>query len=253
MYSDVEKISRIAIEAGKAVMKIYNNPSLNIDINYKSDNSPVTIADKESHSIIVNGLQSITPSLPVLSEEGKSIPFDERKKWESYWCVDPLDGTKEFINRTNEFTINIALIHRHAPVMGLIYIPVTDTLFYGSVGSGSFKEISGVEKRKLNVSNRPGNWVAVGSRSHSSPEESDFLKKYPIVERVNAGSSLKFCLVAEGKAQIYYRHGPTMEWDTAAGHAIAAFSGADVLLRNGSPLLYNKHSLLNESFVCKVP
>lgn len=253
MYFDIKKISGIAVEAGKAVMKIYNSPSFDIDIKYKNDNSPVTIADKASHSIIISGLQSLAPLLPVLSEEGRTIPFDERKNWEYYWCVDPLDGTKEFINRTNEFTINIALIHKNTPVMGVIYIPVTDTLFYGSIDAGSFKENIGVDKRKLNVSDRPGNWIAVGSRSHSSPEESDFLKKYPIVERINAGSSLKFCLVAEGKAQIYYRHGPTMEWDTAAGHAIAAFSGAEVFLPNGSPFLYNKHSLLNESFVCKVP
>lgn len=252
MRIDLNDVGIIAANAGKAIMDIYTNPDIQAVFSYKEDNSPLTLADAESHRIIMNGLSAIRPQLPVLSEEGIDIPYDERKHWEYYWCVDPLDGTKEFLKRNGEFTVNIALIYKNIPVAGIIYVPATGDLYMGSA-QGSFKKnVDGVVT-SLQINKKNTEWTAVGSRSHTLPEEMAFLQKYPVANVLNAGSSLKFCLVAEGKAQIYYRHGPTMEWDTAAGHAIAVNSGASVTLTDGSPFLYNKASLKNNSFVCKVP
>lgn len=250
MKIDIDAVGRIAKEAGLAILNIYNDPGQRSVFVSKEDNSPLTLADKTSHRIIMNGLSAITPSLPVLSEEGKDIPYDERKHWEYYWCVDPLDGTKEFLDHNGEFTVNIALICRNIPVAGVIYVPVTGDLYAGSI-EGCFKTDNTGKRTTLKAAGRKDGWTAVGSRSHASQGEAEFLSKYPVCRTIPAGSSLKFCLIAEGRAHIYYREGPTMEWDTAAGHAIALYSGATITLADGSPFLYNKPSLLNKSFLCR--
>ena len=248
---DINIILGIAVEAGKAILSVYDNEE-DFEVSTKSDSSPLTKADRIANDIICSELKKQYPTIPILSEEGKSIPYEERKNWELYWCVDPLDGTKEFIKRNGEFTVNIALIYKNAPILGVIYIPVQNLLYYGNEASGSWKQIPGEAPQKINAVKKTDNWTAAVSRSHADGEEKAILAAYPIVDFIAVGSSLKFCLLAEGKAQIYLRTGPTMEWDTAAGHAIILFSGCHMFTLSGQPMLYNKMSLLNEGFLCKI-
>lgn len=252
MQIDIKRINAIALEAGKGILDVYNKPDSDFQTILKSDDSPLTVADRVSHHIIVDALKDAYPSIPIISEEGRDIPYEDRKDWEYFWCVDPLDGTKEFIKRNGEFTVNIALIHIDKPVLGVIYVPVQNVLYYASESDGSWKQSDDGTVTALKVSKPADNWVSVGSRSHASEEDEKVLAGYPVVSSISVGSSLKFCMIAEGKAQIYYRHGPTMEWDTAAGHAIANYSGAKVTRPDGEPFLYNKTSLLNGSFLCVV-
>lgn len=249
---ELDQLLAIARQAGLAILSVYNNAEEAGQVTLKEDLSPLTRADRLSHEIILHELTLLTPGIPVLSEEGQQIPYAIRKDWECYWCVDPLDGTKEFIKRNGEFTVNIALIYKNEPVLGVIYIPVQDVLYYGAEGMGSWKIADGQAPVHLHTDERASQWVAVGSRSHSAPEEAEVTARYPIVQRISAGSSLKFCLVAEGKAHFYYRHGPTMEWDTAAGHAIVRYSGGRLSRPAGEPFLYNKESLLNGPFICGI-
>ncbi|WMJ72663.1 3'(2'),5'-bisphosphate nucleotidase CysQ [Cytophagaceae bacterium ABcell3] len=246
---NIEIIKDIAIKAGNEILKVYNNENLFNVVDIKSDDSPLTLADKESNAVIESELKKHFPDIPILSEEGRDIPYEERKNWTKFWLVDPLDGTKEFIKRNGEFTVNIALISKNKPLLGVIYKPVSEELYYGSLDEGAFKEEKG-ENTKLKTNTRVNNLVAVGSRSHASEEENDVLSKYDVKEKVSIGSSLKFCLLAEGKADIYYRHGPTMEWDTAAGQAILESSGGTMLDANKKPFSYNKEVLRNSSFLC---
>jgi 3'(2'), 5'-bisphosphate nucleotidase len=252
MQIDIEQINAIAVEAGKAILEIYNGAQADFQTTLKSDSSPLTIADRISNDIIVKALKEAYPLIPIISEEGKDIPYEDRKDWATFWCVDPLDGTKEFIKRNGEFTVNIALIQNGVPVLGVIYVPVQDVLYYASEADGSWKKSTDGTVTALKVTKPAGEWVSVGSRSHASEEDEKVLAGYPVTSSITVGSSLKFCMVAEGKAQIYYRHGPTMEWDTAAGHAIANYSGARVTQPNGEAFAYNKPSLLNGSFLCIV-
>jgi 3'(2'), 5'-bisphosphate nucleotidase len=252
MLPDLERLLKIAVDAGAAILTVYNNPEEASLIKLKTDQSPLTLADEASHTIIDQGLQVLTPDIPILSEEGADIPYSLRRQWQTFWCVDPLDGTKEFIRRNGEFTVNIALIQDSQPVLGVIYVPVTGTLYYGGTGMGSFKRTADGVTTPIRVAAEAQEWVAVGSRSHASPEEAAVLGQYPIASSITAGSSLKFCLVAEGKAHLYYRHGPTMEWDTAAGQAIVTASGGVMTMPDGAPFVYNKPVLLNGGFVCKV-
>jgi len=249
---DIDLLLDIAKQAGEGILEIYNDPSRDMSVSYKDDQSPLTVADSTSHHIIAAKLAELTPGIPLLSEEGKNIPYDERKEWEYYWCVDPLDGTREFIKRNGEFTVNIALIHKNLPVLGIIYVPVTDVMYFGGVNIGSWKISPDSVIKKLTVLHGIDEWTAVGSRTHSSDEEAALLAKYKVTRIISVGSSLKFCMIAEGSAQIYYRHGPTMEWDTAAGHAIAIYSGAFMTTPAGEPFYYNKPLLVNGSFICKV-
>ncbi len=249
MTINQETILEITRHAGHAIMKVYSNLALANDVNYKDDNSPLTLADKASHEVIVKMLREEYPDIPVLSEEGAGIPFEERKEYDYYWLVDPLDGTKEFINRNGEFTVNIALIHDRRPIAGFIYAPVLDTFYVGTKES-AFK-MKGTEKMPLKVNNKQTDRIAVRSKSHASPEEEEVLQRYDVTDSISVGSSLKFCMVAEGKADVYYRFGPTMEWDTAAGQAILEAAGGVVLKETGpDPFLYNKENLLNSSFLC---
>jgi len=265
MY-ELIKISVIAaIEAGKKIITIYEGFESNLPIEKKQDNSPLTIADKKSHEIIESYLNK-TP-YPILSEEGRNIPFSERKKWDTFWLVDPLDGTKEFIKRNGEFTVNIALIKNNIPVAGVIYVPVTRELYIASEETGSRKidnadEYNGNAQKILSESSSlPGvhkrnKFTVVASRSHMSPETETYINqqksKFGDIDIISKGSSLKICLVAEGKADVYPRFAPTMEWDTAAGHAIARFAGKNVFLTDeNTSLQYNKENLLNPWFIVK--
>ncbi|MBL4677020.1 MAG: 3'(2'),5'-bisphosphate nucleotidase CysQ [Mucilaginibacter sp.] len=252
MNIDIQKINAIAIEAGNAILEVYNDEQAASSISYKSDNSPLTLADMRSNDVIVAGLENAYPDIPILSEESAGVDFETRKNWDYYWCVDPLDGTKEFINRNGEFTVNIALIHQNTPILGVIYVPCKETIYYGDP-NGSFKQITGGLAVQIQANEKQSDWVSVGSRSHADGSEAEYLSAFPIKEQLSAGSSLKFCLLAEGLAQVYYRKGPTMEWDTAAGHAIAIQSGAIMQGINGEAFVYNKPDLLNPGFVCRVP
>ncbi len=246
---------KAAIKAGNEILDVYYNSDFGVE--FKSDNSPLTLADKRAHKVIVEYLSPT--NIPVLSEEGNTIPFEERRNWELFWLVDPLDGTKEFIKRNNQFTVNIALIEGNSPVAGVVYVPVTKVLYWADQ-NGSFKaQVSGEnnllnEIEQLPVSSERKNFVVVGSKSHMNRETEEFISsidtKGKAIEMVSKGSSLKLCMVAEGNADIYPRLGPTMEWDIAAGHAIVKFAGKKVYqFENKEPLIYNKENLLNPWFV----
>jgi len=279
-------------KAGDAVLEVYNS---DFAVELKDDKSPLTLADKRSHEIVTSHMSALDPALvdglfksdkhriPLLSEEGKNIPFEERKNWEYFWLVDPIDGTREFVKRNGEFTINIALIHSGRPVLGVIYVPVKETFYFSAEGLGTYKleiadkpdfmlpekfsqetfdDVLSVSKRLNAKTDTPGpsenmqRITIIGSRSHMSKETEDYInnlkKLYKEVDFVSAGSSLKFCLMAESKADIYPRFGPTMEWDTAAGQAIVEQTGGVVLnISTSTPLIYNKENLLNPYFVVK--
>lgn len=259
--NDLLKISiTAAIEAGKKILEVYENE---FQVETKSDNSPLTEADKRSHLAIKEILAPL--SIKMLSEEGKQILYDEREHWKQFWLVDPLDGTKEFIKRNGEFTVNIALIENGISVAGVVYVPVTGKLYYGSKENGSFSFIFNkndnktVEKymseaKKLPDAPAPSKYTIVASRSHNTQETEEFInekrKQYSDVDCISSGSSIKLCLVAEGNANVYPRLAPTMEWDTAAGHAVAKFAGCNVYdYKTGNELQYNKQNLLNPWFV----
>jgi len=259
MHNFINISIEAAIEAGKKILEVYQRDFV---VETKIDNSPLTEADQQAHHTIKNILQQT--GIPILSEEGKQMPYNERKKWDKFWLVDPLDGTKEFIKKNGEFTVNIALIKNGTPVMGVVYVPVTGVVYAASEEAGSFsfnvnnngKAISEMinDKIKLPLAIKPEKYTIVASRSHSSPETETFVEErkkiYGNVNLINAGSSLKLCLVAEGKAHVYPRLAPTMEWDTAAGHAIAKFAGCKVYnYESNDELKYNKENLLNPWFV----
>lgn len=248
---ELAPLLHMAQQAGQAILDIYHQPE-KVAVTLKEDDSPLTAADAASHTIIAQALAAYTPGIPVLSEEGSDIAYEERRQWLLFWCVDPLDGTKEFIKRNGEFTVNIALVQGNTPVLGLIYQPVGQRLWIGGKDMSSFRrhpESNTYEKLQVKKSTDPV--VAVGSRTHSAPEETAVQAQYGVTEFIAAGSALKFCLVADGSAQLYYRHGPTMEWDTAAGQAIVEAAGGTLTTPDGQPFLYNKSSLRNGSFICK--
>jgi len=252
---DIDKILTIAEEAGKATLEIYNRE---FSVEEKDDRTPLTEADIKSNEIILEGLVKHYPDIPYISEETKLIPYEERRDWTHFWLIDPLDGTKEFIKRSGEFTINIALIEDQKPVLGVIYVPVKNVFYYAQKGVGSFKIDNGASAKAINatIETNKEKLVLVGSRSHGGEALNEYLEKkkeeYKEVELISSGSSLKFCLVAEGKADIYPRTGPTYEWDTAAGHAVVLESGKSVFdFESGKPLLYNKENLLNGWFIVR--
>ena len=246
----INELIEIARNAGEQILKIYNDPDLQSHVDYKSDDSPLTKADIASNEVIIDGLLALDEQYPILSEEEKHQNYEERKSWEKFWLVDPLDGTKEFINRNGEFTVNIALISNRKPILAVIYVPVLDTLYIADA-DGAFKQI-GEKKEMIGVNNAKSGRIAVRSKSHASPEEEGVLNRYDVTDSISVGSSLKFCMVAEGKADIYYRHGPTMEWDTAAGQAVLERAGGKVYIgaNETEEFKYNKENLLNGSFLC---
>jgi 3'(2'), 5'-bisphosphate nucleotidase len=261
--------ARAAVLAGEATLEVYQ---AEIEVEYKADRSPLTLADRRSHELIVERLEPT--GIPILSEEGRDIPHDRRRGWRRLWIVDPLDGTKEFVKRLGEFTVNIALVEDRRPTLGAVFVPVRNLLYYGRIEDGSFRMedpgaiaalAAGAEgenprtvldrlrthSRKLPIDvDVHAPFVVVGSRSHATPELHAYVdqkrRELGEVAFVSAGSSLKYCLVAEGRADVYPRLGPTMEWDTAAGQVIAEAAGASVLRHDtGEPLRYNKEDLLN--------
>jgi|GEM_PF-116117 len=245
-------LMELTARAGEAILGIYNDKQFAHQYTLKEDRTPLTKADQTSNAIIVQGLQALTPSIPVISEENGAIPYEIRKHWKYYWCVDPLDGTKEFLKKNGEFCINIALIYEQRPIFGIIYIPISGAFYYGSEETGSWKIAKGQAPVRLYADNQAKRWTVVSSRSHKSLEEVKTDVHPKVSKQIVAGSALKFCLIAEGSAHLYHRHGPTMEWDTAAGHAIVAFSGGKLCTVAGEPFLYNKESLLNGPFICSI-
>lgn len=247
-------INDIAISAGDAIMKIYNSADFGVE--FKDDSSPLTLADKAAHEVIVTGLKKLNIG-PILSEEDANISWQERSTWDQYWLVDPLDGTKEFIKKNGEFTVNIALVKNGEPVLGSVYAPAKDLLFYGAAGFGAFKSEAVKTSNhpiKMSPSAVPSSdrqWRIVGSRSHQSEDFKEFISKFSSADIVAMGSSLKLCLVAEGKADLYPRLGLTSEWDTAAAQAVVEAAGGKVLnWETLMPLRYNqKDSLLNPFFI----
>ncbi|MEQ9423488.1 MAG: 3'(2'),5'-bisphosphate nucleotidase CysQ [Cyclobacteriaceae bacterium] len=247
MIEKLETAKKAALEAGAKILEIYGTDDFNIEL--KGDDSPLTIADQKAHEIICQHLESTR--IPILSEEGKGIPFEQRKDWKEFWLVDPLDGTKEFIKRNGEFTVNIALIKNGQPVMGVVYAPVLDWLYWGSE-EGAFKQANNeiIEIQSENVDLKTPGLKVVASRSHLNQETEEFLASLVEPEIVSMGSSLKFLLVAEGKAHIYPRYAPTMEWDTGAAHAVVRAAGGEVFKEpNRQPFQYNKENLLNPHFI----
>ena len=254
----LDEIKSIAVEAGQAIMHIYDTMPDDIGIQKKSDDSPLTKADLASNAVIVAGLEKHYPDIPIISEENKNKSYDERKHWERVWIVDPLDGTKEFIKRNGEFTVNIALVKDGKPILGVVYVPATETLYYGSQGDGAWKEDNQSNRSKL--INTKGHYssldavTVVASRSHLSEAVEAFVEDLKTsgkeVTFLSAGSSLKFCLVAEGKADVYPRLAPTMEWDTAAAQAICLEAGRRVIQHDTKEdLTYNREDMLNPWFI----
>ncbi len=270
---NLDDVVKIAIEAGREVMKIYER---DFNVEYKEDASPLTEADLHANEIICSGLKRVWPQIPILSEENREIPYEERREWDFFWCIDPIDGTKEFIKKSGEFTINIALVHKDTPVLGVVFAPAIGTIYYSKSGSGAWRASVDEEwilkqdsKKRLPlvVSDSKGEGkegiVVVASKSHLNEETKRFINSLEeekgSVVCISKGSSLKLLMVAEGTADIYPRLGPTMEWDTAAADAIVRESGKVVLNADGvvdtgelesMPFLtYNKHNLLNTWFI----
>lgn len=250
MHSFIQNIRSVVLKAGNKILEVYNNAELFAQINQKEDNSPVTLADIESNKIIEKALTELY-DYPIVSEEGENMDYETRKNFNRFWLVDPLDGTKEFIHRNGEFTVNIALIENGLPIWGAIYVPVTQTFYFGISGEGAFKQVGNGELQSIFARKNSVNLIAVGSKSHAKPEETNFFKSVGVSQIVSVGSSLKFCLIAEGNADVYFRSGPTMEWDTAAGQAILAAAGGQVYkdLKAKEVFTYNKPNLLNGSFL----
>ncbi len=241
-------VVELAREAGRRILEIYQR---DFAIEHKADASPLTEADMAAHHVIVAGLEALTPGLPVLSEESKGIPFAERSLWHRYWLVDPLDGTREFINRNGQFTVNIALVEDHQAVLGVVLVPVGGKVYFACRDQGAFCQLSAEQPAiPIHSRQRSGNHVVVvGSRSHGSPEMQQFLNKLADYELISLGSALKSCLVAEGQADLYPRLGPTSEWDTAAAQCVVEEAGGIVTDTAMVPLRYNtKDSLLNPHF-----
>ncbi len=260
-------VIKTAILAGKEILKIYNSD--NFDVKQKSDNSPITKADKKSHELINKNLSQF--NIPILSEEGVHLEYEERKKWKKYWLIDPLDGTTEFIKKNGEFTVNIALIDNRVPIFGIIYAPVLDILYFGETNIGAYKI------KNININNEILNYnsinqfieisdklpyitdrkiyTIVGSRSFLDAETKknieNIKQKKGEIDFITRGSSLKFCMIAEGKADLYPRYSSIMEWDTGAGHAIVTASGGSMKQIDGTDFIYNNKSLYTSSFICK--
>lgn len=246
-YSSIlPDVIKVADEASEKVFHIYQS---DFSVDYKEDSSPITAADIASHEIIVRGLRNISQDIPVLSEEGKDIPWEERRQWRRFWLVDPVDGTKDFTQRTGEFTVNIAMIEDGQPVMGVVIAPALKEAYWGVVGEGAHKRDRTGKVHRIRVADPKDSKRVVASKNHLNEETSSFIDKLGNHELIQAGSSLKFCRIAEGHADIYPRLGPTSEWDTAAAQAVLVAAGGSVNTLDGKPLRYGKEDILNPNFV----
>ena len=246
MIQDLIYISKLA---GNEILDVYDG---SFDVTIKDDLSPLTDADRRSNQVITEKLESLYPEIPILSEEGKQIDFSNRKDWNLFWLIDPLDGTKEFVKRNGEFTVNIALIKNGNPIAGVVYAPVNSVCWYGAENFGSYKITGDADPIRINVKDDAESPIKiVSSRSHPSPKLQSYLDRFENHEIVGMGSSLKICLVADGSAHIYPRLGPTMEWDSGAGHAVLKFAGGYLTdTTTGNELIYNKEILKNPDFIC---
>jgi 3'(2'), 5'-bisphosphate nucleotidase len=246
------QILSVSERAGAAILEVYGQKDFGTT--YKENHSPLTRADMAAHHLIVSELSKIEPRLPVLSEESKDVPYEERRGWTRFWLVDPLDGTKEFIKRNDEFTVNIALIDGSAPVLGVLHAPALGETYYAVKGSGAFKRMDGKESPIRVLGYAGGTLKVAGSRSHGKETLEAFLSRVGPTECINVGSALKFGRIAEGAAHIYPRWGTTMEWDTAAGQCVVEAAGGTVTDLSGRPLRYNKPDLRNPNFIaCGAP
>ena len=243
----IDDIRRIAAEAGDAIMNTYDDPA---QVETKEDDSPLTQADRAAHNCIVAALTALTPDIPVLSEESEGISTEERMGWDRFWLVDPLDGTKEFIKKTGQFTVNIALIENGEPTIGVVLAPASGLEYFAARGNGAFKRLSQAEPVAIRVSEADNTKLRiVASRDHAGPKVAAMLEKLPNAELVSMGSSLKFCLVAEGAADLYPRFVPTMEWDTGAAQCILEEAGGAVCTLDGYRLAYGREDLRNPSII----
>ena len=243
----IEPIAALAVQAGNAILEVY---ATDFDVQSKSDKSPLTQADLASNDCIVAGLAELTPDIPIISEESGLPEFDERRQWDCYWLIDPLDGTKEFVNRNGEFTVNIALIDKHRPVFGVVHVPVQAKTYIGCEGFGAELRDGNLPAQAIHVATKSASPVrVVGSRSHRGASLDAYLENLGENDMIPMGSSLKFCVVAEGGADLYPRLGPTSEWDTAAAQAVVEQAGGSVVTLDGKPMKYNaKPDILNPSF-----
>ncbi|WP_199856307.1 3'(2'),5'-bisphosphate nucleotidase CysQ [Lunatibacter salilacus] len=240
---------KASLEAGKAILTVYQNADIGLEV--KDDQSPLTLADKAAHDVISQHLN--VTGLPILSEEGRTIPYDERKNWTYFWLVDPLDGTKEFVKKNGEFTVNIALMYKNRPIMGVIYAPVLKWIYWGSEENGAWKQVGSEDPIRLVPLEEQEVKTIVASRSHLNQETKEIIDKYPGAETITMGSSLKFMLIAENKAQLYPRLAPTMEWDTGSAHGILIALNCQLFQMGGNEvLIYNKENLLNPSFIAGI-
>lgn len=247
----ITEVSAIARRAGSAILEVYHG-SADMGITWKEDDSPLTLADQASNAVINSGLAAVTPSYPIVSEENKAIPYAERRHFERYWLVDPLDGTKEFIKRNGEFTVNIALIEGNKPILGVVYIPVTAELYWAARGLGAWRERQG-QPEQLSATTfdmQMKGLRVLASRSHISPHTEAFIAQLKEPVLINKGSSIKMLLLAAGEADLYPRLGPTSEWDTAAAQIIVEEAGGQLLEWDSrQPLRYNKEDVLNPNFI----
>ena len=247
LNSFLEPVCKLAVLAGQEILKVYQGE---FDVETKSDGSPITAADQVAHRVIVEGLVQLAPDIPILSEEASEIVYEERATWDRFWLVDPLDGTREFVKRNGEFTVNIAFIDNNKPVLGVVYVPVTGVSYFACKGGGAFKQEASERAKPISVTPYRGGKVRIaGSRSHISEPLKKFITAVGDVETISMGSSLKLCLVAEGAADVYPRLGPTSEWDTAAAQAIVEIAGGKVTDIDNNPLRYNKQNILNPWFI----
>ena len=244
----LDSVMTVAAAAAQEILAVYDT---DFGVRRKEDHSPLTEADMAAHHCIVDGLGCLDPAWPVITEESAKLPFAERAQWRDYWLVDPLDGTREFVKRNGEFTVNIALISEHDPVLGVVLVPVTGDCYFAARGLGAFKREGAGKAQVIQVRKRPADHLVVaGSRSHGTPSTADFIQRLGRTELIAIGSSLKSCLVAEGRADVYPRFGPTSEWDTAAAQCIVEEAGGQLTDQALEPLRYNtKDSLLNPSFL----
>ena len=243
----LDTLVKISREAGKAILEVYES---DFEVIKKSDGSPLTLADEKANAVIEQGLQTLEPKLPIVSEESTRPEAAVRNEWQRYWLVDPLDGTREFTKRNGEFTVNIALIEDGVPVIGVVHVPVTNTTYFASEAAGAFKQCAEDKPQAISASRyEGGKVVVVASRSHANPLLAEFFDQLEEYETLSMGSSLKLCLVAEGRADIYPRFGPTSEWDTAAAHCVVNAAGGRVTDMEGAMLQYNKPDILNPWFV----
>lgn len=239
-------VIHIADEAGERVLHIYQS---DFKVQFKEDKSPITAADVASHDVIVKGLRALTPDTPILSEEGATIPWEKRQHWQTFWLIDPIDGTREFTQRSGEFTVNIALIENGEPVLGVVTAPALKEAFWGVKGGGAHKRDRAGKVHRMDGAQPHTVKRVVASKNHLNDGTRAFIETLGAHELVQAGSSLKFCRIAEGRADVYPRLGPTCEWDTAAAHAVLVAAGGRVETLEGSPLIYGKEDLLNPFFI----